>query len=88
MPVLPLVGSMITVSLRDLPVGLGRVDHRHADAVLDRPERIEVLQLGDHVGLTALGHPPQADQRRVADRLRDVVVDPPHDPGPRRRHYP
>ena len=32
---LPLVGSMITVSCGDLAVAFGGVDHRHADAVFD-----------------------------------------------------
>src|SRR5207244_4465638 len=50
--------------------------HRHADAVLDRPERVEAFQLGDHGGPGVARHAAQPDQRRVADSLRDVVVDP------------
>ena len=80
MPVLPLVGSTMIVSWLILPSRLGGVDHRHADAVLDRPERVEVLELGDDLGLAARRHPAEPDQRRVADRLGDVVVDPPADP--------
>ena len=55
MPVLPLVGSMMTVSFVDLAVALGGVDHRPADAVLDAPQRIQVFQLGGHRGHAALG---------------------------------
>ena len=62
--------------LVDLAVALGGVDHGHADAVLDRPERVEVLQLGDHGRLGVADHAAQADQRRVADGLGDVVVNP------------
>ena len=45
MPVLPLVGSMITVSLRQHAALLRVLDHRHADAVLHAAERIEKLAL-------------------------------------------
>ncbi len=31
----------------ELPVALGRLDHREADAVLDRAARVEVLELGE-----------------------------------------
>ena len=55
MPVLPLVGSMITVSLVDLAVALGGVDHRPADAVLDAPQRVEIFQFRHHRGHAALG---------------------------------
>ena len=34
----------------DLPVGLGGVDHRHADAVLDAARRVVHLELGEHLG--------------------------------------
>ena len=47
MPVLPLVGSMIVVPSLDQPLGLQGLDHRDADAVLDRAQRVEELQLGD-----------------------------------------
>ena len=53
--------------LVDLAVALGGVDHGHADAVLDRPERVEVLQLGDDGRLGVADDAAQADQRRVAD---------------------
>src|SRR5262249_36539172 len=55
---------------------LGGLDHGDADAVLDRPKRIEVLQLGDDRGPGVADHAAQAHQRRVADRLRDVIVNP------------
>ena len=74
MPVLPLVGSMMTVSLLDLAVAFGGIDHGHADAVLHRPQRIEAFRLGDNRGLAIVHHAPQPDQRRMTDRLGDVVV--------------
>jgi hypothetical protein len=77
MPVLPEVGSMMMVSF----FALAGLDHRHPDAVLDRPQRVEVLQLGDDGRLTPLGDATQLDQRGAADRLGHVVVD----PGPDRR---
>src|SRR5262249_27533312 len=46
-----------------------------ADTVLDRPERVEVLQLGSHRGLGVTDHAPQSDQRRLANGLGDVLVD-------------
>ena len=74
MPVLPLVGSMIVGVRCDLAGLLGGVDHGHADAVLDRPQRIEVLQLGDDRRLGVAVSPLHAHERRMADALGDVVV--------------
>ena len=45
MPVLPLVGSTITVPGLIFPVALARFDHRHADAILHAAKRIEELAL-------------------------------------------
>ena len=53
--------------LGDLAVALAGVDHGDADAVLDRPERIEVLHLGDNGRLGVADHAAQPDERRVAD---------------------
>src|SRR5262249_47007428 len=58
----------------DFAFALGGVDHGHADAVLDRPDRIEALELGNHGGL-GVGHDPaQTHERRMADALRDLIV--------------
>ena len=61
MPVLPLVGSMITVSLLDLAVAFGGVDHGPADAVLDAPQRIRIFELADNGGHAAFGDPVEAN---------------------------
>ena len=45
MPVLPLVGSMMTVFFFRHAAFLGVLDHRRADAVLDAAERIEKFAL-------------------------------------------
>ncbi len=79
MPVLPDVGSISTVLPGViLPSRFERVDHRHADAVLDRRQRVEELELHQNVGLRIrlLGDLGEPHQRRVPDRLGDVVVDP------------
>jgi len=62
--------------LVDAPALQGIVDHGEADAVLDARERVEELELEQYLGLRPVGgrRPVQADERRVADRLRDVVV--------------
>src|SRR4029079_13370657 len=53
---------------------LGVVDHRDADAVLDRPAGIRALQLEPHLASRELRiKSVQANMRRVADRLEDVV---------------
>ena len=51
MPVLPLVGSMMTVSFFEHAALLGVFDHRHADAVLDAAERIEEFALEQDGGV-------------------------------------
>src|SRR5262249_46555947 len=61
--------------LVDLAVALAGVDHRDADAVLYRPQRVEILQLGDDGGPGVAHHAAEPDQRRRADCLGDVVVD-------------
>src|SRR5581483_861731 len=61
--------------LVDLSLALGGVDHGDADAVLHRPQRVEAFHFGDHGAFRVADHALQADERRVADRLRDVVVD-------------
>ena len=75
MPVLPLVGSMITVSSLILP-------SRSAASIIARPMRSLTLHSGFKFsslagdrGHAALGDAAQLHQRRVADALGDVVVD-------------
>ncbi len=77
MPVLPLVGSIKTVSWL-IFAGLQRVvNHRHADAVLDAGQRIEKFEFEQHVGDGAVlfGRAVQPHERGVADGFSDVVVD-------------
>ena len=53
--------------------GLGRLDHLQRDAVLHRPARVEVLDLGQHRGRDALGHRAQLDEGGVSDEVDDVL---------------
>ena len=53
MPVLPEVGSMMTLPSFSRPLGLGVVDHGLGDTVLDAAGGVKVLQLGQHPGLQA-----------------------------------
>ena len=69
----------------DAPLGLGRLDHRDADPVLDAATRVERLELGEQLDARvgrrrALEHPGQADQRRIPDELRNVDRDSSHMP--------
>jgi hypothetical protein len=52
------------------------VDHGRADAVLHAAERVEELELQQHVGEGAvgLGGAVETDERRVADRVNDGVI--------------
>ena len=55
MPVLPDVASTIVVRPGlDPPLGLGRLDHRDADAVLDDAARVERLELAEQLDVAAL----------------------------------
>ncbi len=55
---LPDVGSISTVFAGlDLALGLEGVDQRHADAVLDRRQRIEELELEQHAGVERYQRP-------------------------------
>ena len=64
--------------LGDAPFALRRLDHRHADAVLDAAQRVERFELGDDGGVEVRRQPVEPHQRRVADELGDVVSDPCH----------
>src|SRR3954452_21854149 len=58
-----------------MPVALGGIDQRHRDAVLDRPARIERLDLRHDVRRDAGGHAGKAYERGMADRVEDGVLD-------------
>ena len=53
---------------------LGGLDDRETDAVLHGAPWVEHLGLRVDRRSRAVGHPAQADERRLADRLEDVVV--------------
>ena len=55
-------------------VALGGLDQRDRDAVLDRAARVERLELGDQARAQAGADPRQPDERRVADRVEDRVL--------------
>ena len=78
MPVLPLVGSMMTVSLLEHAALFRVLDHGHADAVLDAAQRIEKFALEQNGGIQPGGDLVQFDQRRAADGFDDVVVNASH----------
>ena len=55
---------------------LGGLDHRQADAVLDRAARVEHLELGQEERLAigrpeVAGEPADPDERRAADQVQD-----------------
>ena len=76
MPVLPLVGSISTVSGLIFPVFERVVNHRHANAVLDAGERVEEFEFEQHVGDRAVffRRAVQAHERGVANGFSDVIV--------------
>src|SRR5690606_38836885 len=55
-------------------LAFGGLDDRRADPVLDRAAGVEELRLDVDGSSDPLGHAVQADERRPADRLQDVVV--------------
>ena len=64
----------------DPAFGLGGLDHRHADAVLDAPARVERLELGEQLDAVvgrrgALEHARKPDQRGASDQLVNVDRD-------------
>jgi hypothetical protein len=78
MPVLPEVGSTERGLARlDLAFRFQALDHGDADAVLDRGDRVEELELGKDFGLDAIGvrELGEPDDRRVADGVDDGIVD-------------
>ena len=72
---LPLVGSTIVPPGLSVAGRLGGVDHPLGDPVLHRAARVEVLDLGEHLGARAVDHLVESHERRVADQLDDRVGD-------------
>jgi hypothetical protein len=72
MPVLPLVAS-ITVWPGFSSPASRRLDDAERQAVLDRAQRIEGLDLDEQIG-TRRRQPVDPHHWRVADRLKDVLV--------------
>ena len=58
-----------------MPVALCGLDQRDRDAVLDGPAGVERLDLGHDLRREAGGHSREADERRIADRFEDGVLD-------------
>ena len=68
---LPEVGSTIVVRARlDLAVGLGGVDHRHADPVLDAAGGVVGLELAEQLGAAVGRQAREAHQRACCRRGR------------------
>ena len=65
----------------ELALFLRLIDHRLRDAVLDRASRVEILQLDEDVRLEVvrLDEMIGLEQRRMADELRNVVVNLTHE---------
>ena len=72
---LPEVGSTIVPPGLQLPLALGRLDHRQADPVLHRAARVQVLELREHLARRPRGESfVEADDRRRADELEEVGI--------------
>ena len=54
----------------ELAGGLGRLDHRHRDAILDRARRVLALELRVEPHAAVRREPRQLDERRRSDRAR------------------
>ena len=61
------------LSRRDQALGLGPVDHRLGDAILDRAGRIAALELREDPHPGPRRQARQLDERRVADRLENAL---------------
>ena len=79
MPVLPLVGSMITVSRSIRPAFSAASIMLTPMRSFTLDERIEELALGVDLRLHPRGDAVEPDQRRVADGLGDVLVETRHE---------
>ena len=71
---LPEVGSTIVPPGSELPLPLGRLDHRHPDPVLVRAARVQVLELREQRRLHVAGDPVEPDDRRLADEVEQGGV--------------
>ena len=69
---LPEVGSTIVPPGFELPVALGRLDHRQADPVLHRAARVQVLELREQLGAAGRRDPVEPHDRRRTDEVEDV----------------
>ena len=56
----------------DPSLPLGRLDHGHADAVLDRAAGVEHLELAEHLPAACRGQAGELDHRRAADMVGNV----------------
>jgi hypothetical protein len=56
-----------------LAFALARLNHRHADTVLDAVQRIEEFALGEHRRLPGRHQTVDPNHRRVADRDSHIV---------------
>src|SRR5262249_44318923 len=77
----------------ELPLALGRLDHREPDPVLVRPAGVPELELGEDRAGHVAGHAGEADDGREADEVDHGGILPGH-PGrkrtaarPRRHHF-
>ena len=75
---LPLVGSTITVSVRENPLRFRVLDHCHTDPVLNAAQRIEELALERDRRIDAIGDLVEFYQRCPADCFDNIVVNPAH----------
>src|SRR5204863_437527 len=57
----------------DLTVAFGRFDHAQADAILDRTGGVVAFELGVKLADTGI-EIIEADQRRIADQVEDIVI--------------
>ncbi len=75
MPVLPLVGSTMTVPAVDFAIALAGLDHGDADAVFDAGEGIEEFAFGQDDRAAGGDDAVEADEGRAAHGVDDAVVD-------------
>src|SRR3954447_10545167 len=60
--------------LLDLTFALAGFDHRHADTILHAVKRLKEFTLREHGRLPRWYQPVEANHRRIADGLGDVIV--------------
>jgi len=64
----------------DEPVSLGAADHIVRCARLDRAADVQPFEFDENLRAVRIGHPVQTDQRRVPDRIENIVVNHEKDP--------